>query len=166
MKKIGGAALAFAILAHLTPFALSSCRDARLRANDQAAYGAMCSLHNAKFEAFSGGSAPADWHDAAASLFRHTGNPRLAEAATTSGRISSTPYHGYYFRAVEPNPPGTPIDERGWLAIYAYPAVYGKTGLKTYFINGSGFLAKDVGGACPDRPLRDEDRRQGWNLID
>jgi len=96
----------------------------------------------------------------------------IAEADTTPTNeyaSSAKPYHGYFFRALDPatKPPEDKNDlPFEGCAICAYPAVYGKTGVKTYFINGLGIFSKDTEGRCLEKAPGLYKIRREWTIID
>lgn len=89
--------------------------------------------------------------------------PGVPEADVTRG--PGVPYHGYFFRALDPGPQD---GERGPYAIAAFPAEYGVSGRLTYFINGLGLFSKDTAGRCPESnpTLRELRVTQLWSIID
>lgn len=96
----------------------------------------------------------------------------VADADTTptaANASSAKPYHGYFFRALDPTikPPEDKNDPPyEAFAICAYPAVCGTTGFKTYFINGLGILSKDTRGRCLEKVPGLDKVRGEWAIID
>ncbi len=142
-------------------------RQYRAKANDRAVRCMMTSLARYQIDALQlarGGRVPGEPLPLP---------PFLAEADTTPGRSGGrtpVPYSGYYFRAGDPMTRWNDSAFEaapGPCAVYAYPAVYGKTGILTYFVNGTGLFSKDTNGVCPDKVLLPKELRDGWwSIID
>jgi hypothetical protein len=111
---------------------------------------------------------------------RSPAGPSLAAAeavgysATTAGK--STPYYGYLFRPLTAQSSGARDGARNYIdaegrqmggfAMVAYPAEYGRSGVKTFIVNQDGIVyEKDLGArtAAVAREMREFDPR-GWNV--
>jgi len=72
---------------------------------------------------------------------------QLIDAAMAAATSPSTPKHGYCYRDCQ-TIGGAPIDYEKDFAICATPAVYGRTGYRTFIISTDGTTyGKDLGGA-------------------
>jgi hypothetical protein len=111
---------------------------------------------------------------------RSPAGPSLAAAeavgysATTAGK--STPYYGYLFRPLTAQSSGARDGARNYIdaqgrqmggfALVAYPAEYGRSGVKTFIVNQDGIVyEKDLGAHTAEmvRDLREFDPK-GWNV--
>lgn len=144
------------------------------QANENAAYSAVARMHNAQIQYSSQWRVRRDdqeyWMKDVAGLCRLSPNipAGVAEADTTptaGSKTTAKPYHGYFFRALPVVDTGDD-PPRGGYGICAYPAVYGKTGKSTFFINGLGIYRRDTEGRCLDRALGQSQLQQGWAIID
>jgi hypothetical protein len=101
---------------------------------------------------------------------------RTANADSTSRNAEkeSSPFHGYYFRVVTGNSAATPnsyagVKKTAGLALVAYPAEYGSTGVMTFIVTQDGVVyEKDLGRNTTKLApvLKKRSRDSSWHVAD
>jgi hypothetical protein len=105
--------------------------------------------------------------------------PALAAAEVRPGKVTSVPYHGYYYKVLAaqgPNADGGAhkyvVDGKHMMAgfaVVAWPAEYGLTGIHTFLVNRDGVVfEKDLGKPASNlaTPIKIYDPDKTWHRVD
>jgi len=95
------------------------------------------------------------------------GNPiQLIDAAFAAAADKDHPKHGYYFVNMK-TIGGKAIDWKNDFALCAVPAVYGRTGYRTFIINTNGTVfGKDLGASTAVEDYPAEPQKAGWIIAE
>jgi len=105
--------------------------------------------------------------------------PALAAAEVRPGKVTSVPYHGYYYKVLAaqgPNAEGGAhkyvVDGKHMMAgfaVVAWPAEYGVTGIHTFLVNRDGVVfEKDLGKPASNlaTSVKMYDPDKSWHRVD